>query len=70
MVHLGLIAPLLSATVLEPENRRRGIWRDILADGSANDLPLKLENLFGIERVADGLVVQAALNALVCHGLA
>lgn len=70
VVNLGLVPPILSPAVLQPEDRRGGVGRDMLFRGGPDDGALELKDLLGIEGVANRPMVQAALNSLVCSLLA
>lgn len=59
------IAPIVPATILEPEDAGRRVGRDVLRHWRADDSALELEDLLARVRVAYGLVVQAALYAIV-----
>ena len=64
------VAPGFRPTVLQPENHRRRIGRDMLPNRRADNLTLMLEYLLGFVGVASSLVVQAPLNAIVRRFLA
>ena len=69
MLMLMDIAPLLPPPVLEPENAGGGIrWYMLAVRRVHRSLGARRhEYLHGIERISDGLVIQAALDPFVCN---
>lgn len=66
----GFVTPVLGTPILEPKDRSRRIGRDMLLVRHDNRLAFVLEDFHRVERVAQGLVVQAADHALVGNILA
>jgi hypothetical protein len=59
------ITPLVLAAVLEPEDRRRHIRRNMLETRGPNDLALIVEDLLGLKGVPNSAIKQTALNPIV-----
>jgi hypothetical protein len=64
---LGLVAPLIGPAVLEPEDCRRGVRHDVFHERRVDwrISTSRHENLDRILRVANGSLIQAALDTLV-----
>lgn len=59
------IAPLLSAPVLQPEDRRSRIRRAFFAIRDDKGLAACIEDFNGVIFIANGTLIQTALNPII-----
>lgn len=72
MCYLSLVLPCFSATVAQPQRCGANIWRHVLTIRRVNwrGRVGRHEDFDGLVRVADGPIVETALNAVVASILA
>ena len=64
------IAPAVLAPILQPEDHRRRVRRDMLDHLGPNDFPLILEDFLSFKRIGHSPMEKAALDAIVRNRLA